>query len=314
MKTLLSVLITLSVLGRLPAQTVSCQLICNGDFEMTNVMSVSLVSVVPCWSTTASDGLMEVWASGFNGVPSASSGHHMELNATQAATMYQDFPVTFGQVITISFAHRGRAGVDSMQVSLGPTTGPFTTLGKYGDGTSAWGFYSVTYTATATTTLRLRFTPIYWSGGNVAIGNFLDAVSVASSGSLTVSASSPTMCAGNTVTLTASGAVGYTWSTTSTLTAIVSGNTCCYHILFCGCRQRFVLCGCGNHYNCASTTESYCHRHSGILRGYASHAHCFRRKLLHMESGAGNGQRSDFNASCQYYILDHRNGYRGLSR
>ncbi len=199
----------------------SCNIICNGGFDNTSITTgVALITSLPCWSTTASDGKMEVWGTGFNGVPSYSGSQFVELNATMAATMFQDFTVTSGTTYTLCFAHRGRAGVDSMAVSAGPPGGPYTTLGVYGDGTSAWGYYCVTFTPSFTGTYRIQFTPVYWSGGNVAIGNFLDAITVNGPGSFTVSGSA-TICPGGSATISASGATSYSWSTGSTLAVIV---------------------------------------------------------------------------------------------
>jgi gliding motility-associated-like protein len=219
MKRCLLLVACMAMFLRLSSQ--NCSLLCNGGFDTFQTTGVGLFSVVPCWSTTASDGLMEVWGTGFNGVPSYSgSPQHVELNATQAATMYQDFPVVIGTVYTLCFAHRGRAGTDTMQVSVGPVGGPYVSLGKFGDGTTAWGYYCVTFTASSTTNYRVRFTPVFWAGNNIAIGNFLDQVSV-SSGSFTLNASSSTICPGQTSTLTVTGANSHTWSTSSTASAIV---------------------------------------------------------------------------------------------
>ena len=44
-------------------------------------------SKVPGWSTTATDHLIEIWKSGFNGVPAASGLQFAEINATQNAAL-----------------------------------------------------------------------------------------------------------------------------------------------------------------------------------------------------------------------------------
>jgi len=177
---LLSALIV-SVSGEINAQRKNCRLICNGnadDVALTTSATLVTTANFPCWQTTATDGKMEVWANGYGGVPSYSGIQFMELNATQAATMYQNFSATGGSMLTISFAHRGRAGMDSMLVSVGPVGGPYTPLITVGDGNTAWGAYTVNYIVPSSGTYSVRFTPVYWTGGNVAIGNFLDAVSV----------------------------------------------------------------------------------------------------------------------------------------
>jgi hypothetical protein len=162
----------------------NCSFICNGDFELPAVSpnSVNLLLSVNCWNTNATDGKIEIWGNGFNGVPSYSNNAFCELNATQAATIYQDFNIsTPGVQLTLRFAHRARtnAGMtDSMQVTIGPTGGPYTSLGTFGDGPAAWGYYQVQYFIPAPGLYRVNFVPTYWSFGNAGIGNFLDAVSV----------------------------------------------------------------------------------------------------------------------------------------
>ncbi len=205
---------------RLASQT--CTVNCNGSFDTPTVTaSVGLTTSIACWSTTASDGNMEIWGNGFAGVPSYGGAQFVELNATQAATMYQAFSVTSGVPLSIGFAHRGRSGLDTVEVAIGPVGGPFTILGRWGDGNTAWGYHTTSYTPTSTAVYQIRFTPVYWTGGNVAIGNFFDALSVTAPISISVTASSTTLCAGTSVTLVAAGATSYTWSTGSTSPTLV---------------------------------------------------------------------------------------------
>lgn len=179
-----------------------CNLLCNTDFDNTQItISVGIVdaSLVPCWGTTASDNKIEVWASGFNGVPSYSGNQFIELNAFMVSTLYQNFVTTPGTGITASFAHRGRAGTDVMSVEIGPVGGPYTLLGTYSDGNTAWGYYTVSYTVPMGlgNNYTLRFNSVSAAGGNPAIGNFLDAISVSLPSSSTLSFSStPVSCPG----------------------------------------------------------------------------------------------------------------------
>jgi hypothetical protein len=76
------------------------------------------------WSTTATDELIELWASGFtdSGLPpviSQSGGFHAEINATQDAALYQRICTTPNAELTWSIWHRGRAGVDVARVRIG---------------------------------------------------------------------------------------------------------------------------------------------------------------------------------------------------
>ena len=160
-------------------------LLCNSDFEDNQVTTAGNYSMVDkaqisCWNTTATDNKIEVWNNGFQGVPSFSGKQFIELNGTQAATLYQDISVIPGGLITLSFAHRGRSGIDKMEVQIGAINGTFTSLGTYSDNNTAWGFYTVNYTvpANSPTTLRLKFTPISSSNNDLSFGNFLDAISI----------------------------------------------------------------------------------------------------------------------------------------
>ena len=201
-----------------------CNLLCNTDFENNQVTaSVGIVdaALVPCWGTTASDNNIEVWHTGFNGVPSYSGSQFIELNAFMVSTLYQDFITVPGTLITASFAHRGRAGTDVMSVEIGPVGGPYTLLGTYTDGNTAWGYYTANYTVPTGVgnNFSLRFNSISAAGGNPAIGNFLDAISVNLPSSSTLSfTSTPVSCGGTndgTAQVLVTGGASpfsYTWS------------------------------------------------------------------------------------------------------
>ena len=136
-------------------------------------------SKVPGWSTTATDHLIEIWKSGFNGVPAASGLQFAEINATQNAALYQDLPTTPGQTLTWGLSHRGRQGVDTMHVEIGPAGGASNySSGTISDGNTAWGRWTGSYTVPAGQyTTRFAFIADSTAGGNKSIGNFLDDIS-----------------------------------------------------------------------------------------------------------------------------------------
>ena len=159
-------------------------LLCNIDFEdvqITPANSFKIVnqSTVPCWKTTASDGMIEVWGNGFLGVPAYSGTQFIELNANEVATLYQDFKVTEGNSAKISFAHRGRNGVDVMSVEVGPVNGPFENIGTITTGNSNWSYHTIDYTfpTNGDSNYRIKFNSISSTGG-AGVGNFLDAFSI----------------------------------------------------------------------------------------------------------------------------------------
>ncbi|MBL0053373.1 MAG: T9SS type A sorting domain-containing protein [Bacteroidetes bacterium] len=165
----------------------NCNSICNGDFEDSIVVpGPNLILIdsteMPCWKTTASNGIFEVWGTGFQNVPSYSGQQFVELNAQFVSTLYQNITANPGSLINIAFAHRGRWGLDSLSVSVGPVGGPYVTLGTFGDDSSAWGYYTLNYALpNVGTNFSLRFNSVYAAGGNPTVGNFLDDVSVTTS-------------------------------------------------------------------------------------------------------------------------------------
>ena len=136
-------------------------------------------ALVPGWSTTATDHLIEIWKSVFNGVPAAAGLQFAEINATQNAALFQDLATTPGQTLTWSLSHRGRQGVDTMHVEIGAAGASANySSGTISDGTSAWGRWSGSYTVPAGQyTTRFAFIADTTAGGNKSIGNFLDDIS-----------------------------------------------------------------------------------------------------------------------------------------
>jgi hypothetical protein len=63
----------------------------NGSFELPDIPNGTngFFTVVPGWTTTASDGIFEFWGSGFGGVPAADGTQFIELNAFVPGTVFQ---------------------------------------------------------------------------------------------------------------------------------------------------------------------------------------------------------------------------------
>lgn len=157
----------------------------NGSFEEPVVTGVEILpdssqtqaaKRVPGWLTTATDHRIELWRSGFNGVPSAHGAQFAELNANQVSTLYQDLPSTPGTTLYWRLYHRGRQGNDTMALDIGAPGFPVEQR-RFTDGTTAWGYYTGTYTVPAGQVLtRFAFRSISAAGGNQGIGNFLDGI------------------------------------------------------------------------------------------------------------------------------------------
>lgn len=146
---------------------------------------------VPGWETTASDNLIEIWSDGYSGVTSYHGDQHAELNANKISALFQNVNlISAGTELSFEFAHRGRGGVDTMELQitdlgadnvLGGTgldadTDLFT--GQYSTGNTAWAFY----TSAGLGPIIARGNAIQFSyaaisaAGGATVGNFLDAV------------------------------------------------------------------------------------------------------------------------------------------
>lgn len=157
----------------------------NGSFEEPVVTNYQLLpdasqppsaDRVPGWLTTATDHRIELWHTGFNGVPAADGDQFAELNANQVSTLYQDLPTTPGATLYWRLYHRGRAGTDTMALDIG-APGAAVEQQRFTDGNTAWGEYFGTYTVPpGQTVTRFGFRSVSAAGGNQAIGNFLDGV------------------------------------------------------------------------------------------------------------------------------------------
>lgn len=179
--------------------------------------------LVPGWTTTSDDKLIEIWKNGFNGVPAYEGNYFIELNAEQVSGIYQDFDTSINKFFTISFAHRGRDGVDVCKVSAGPTEGDgiytgtgYTEIMTASDDNISWGVHTKTYQVPADQNkTRFIFEALSSSSGVVSVGNFLDAINFTSD----ISPPQPatinplTVCAGTSTELNVSGLpnANFTW-------------------------------------------------------------------------------------------------------
>ncbi len=130
---------------------------------------------MPGWSTTSTDGRIEIWTSGFQNVIAQEGIQFMELNATQVAALYQELCLEPGSTVQWSVWHRGRQGVDVANVKIGATVETATLLETMTDGKTEWGYYSGLYTVPdGQETTVVVFESVSAAGGNQSIGNFID--------------------------------------------------------------------------------------------------------------------------------------------
>lgn len=151
----------------------------NGSFEDTPTVTTYIQddeNNIPYWNTTAIGNLIEIWKTGFNGVPAHTFNQFAELNADEVSALYQDVITTPGSTVYITVAHRGRSGIDVASVKAGDPNGTLTTLGNMTDGTTAWGEYTFSYVVPdGQTVTRLQFEAVSSTGG-ATYGNFIDSV------------------------------------------------------------------------------------------------------------------------------------------
>lgn len=116
----LGVLLGMSACGN----AIGANAIVNGGFEdpdfgtSAGFRQVSQ-STIPGWSTTSSNGLIEIWHDGTQGVFSGEGDQHAEINATEVGELFQTVSGIPGNAtIGYSFLHRGRSGVDELELSI----------------------------------------------------------------------------------------------------------------------------------------------------------------------------------------------------
>lgn len=185
----------LIVLVLTTASHATAQSLINRSFEDprqtagTPAVSFVLGSAMPGWETTATDDQIEVWSDNFLGVPAFDFDQHVELNAFQVSTLFQDLAgVGAGNLASFRFAHRGRSGVDTIRLTITdlgldgvPGGGDDNVLftQDYATDNTAWVEYTSEFESPIVTlgnTMRIAFESVSSAGGNQAIGNFLDAI------------------------------------------------------------------------------------------------------------------------------------------
>jgi hypothetical protein len=188
--------LTLVCVTLLAAQAPVYANLVNGGFESTVMNNTTFIlfdqAEVAGWSTTATDGKIEIWNSGFNGVAAYEGKQFAEINANGPTGMFQDVNAfSINDLIGWSFAHRGRGGNDVVRFSI-TDLGSDNQLGGEDDtvlfaqnfttGNSAWTLYSSDdyggfVTTKSSHTLRFQWDAVSAAGG-LSSGNFLDAASL----------------------------------------------------------------------------------------------------------------------------------------
>ncbi len=155
----------------------------NGSFENPEIPAktyrIMNETSVPGWRTTATDGAIELWSTGFNGVAATVGNQFAEINANMHSELYQNVVTVPGQKLTWSLLHRARgAGSvgDTMSVNIGPAGGDATSTTTFTDTLGeGWVRHTGTYTVPEGQTLtRFGFKSGATASGSKSIGNFID--------------------------------------------------------------------------------------------------------------------------------------------
>jgi PEP-CTERM motif len=144
---------------------------------------------VPGWLTTSPTGQIEIWRQpgpDSTAVPAYNGTRYAELNAYDNAALYQDVSgINAGLLVGWELAHRGRAGIDTMNLTItdlgvngalggGDDTVLFTRT--FTDPAGAWAVYGGNGIVALGNTIRFSFGAVSTGSGDITIGNLLDAV------------------------------------------------------------------------------------------------------------------------------------------
>lgn len=169
--------------------SIECEIFCasiglnNSSFDepfiAPNTFRLIPLVDVPGWNTTDPSGDIEIWGTGFLGVPSFEGSQHAELNANNPGALFQEICVPPGSIISWSLAHRGRNGTDVAQVRIGENLTNATVQVVMTTGNTAWQVYSGTYMVPANQlNTVLIFEAVSTAGGSLSIGNFIDGIEI----------------------------------------------------------------------------------------------------------------------------------------
>jgi uncharacterized repeat protein (TIGR01451 family) len=172
-----------SVLSTPPSAPAACSgtnLANNGGFELPNFTGAPTFHLVAPggvsgWTTT--DTAIEIWDSGFLGVPSYAGDQHAELNANIAGTLTQSSGVHSRAEMLFYWAHRARSGTDVASLQLTDNGGGLTNYGSFSSTTAAWiGRQTILLTSATATSFSAAFSAVSTGSGSISIGNFLDGI------------------------------------------------------------------------------------------------------------------------------------------
>jgi trimeric autotransporter adhesin len=180
-------------------------------------------ATVTGWDSSTGD--IELWDTGFNGVPSHSGNVHAEMNANTPGSLYQNICLVNGEPLGWTFAHRARSGGPATQnatFEVASSTGTLIQSLATQSSTVAsniWNVNSGTTTYTGPTGFqRVQFR----TTDPGSFGNFLDSIQLTLRPFIQLSAASSSglesVASGSVATLRVSGTASSPISVTVTVT------------------------------------------------------------------------------------------------
>lgn len=169
-----------------------CNALIDGSFEQgmsTTTYGIYSETIIPGWATTpdlptgwgfAQRNAIEIWSNGFLTVPSKEGNYFAEINAYVNGTLHQDLTLPPTTTVSWSFWHRGRNGVDAMNVLIGTPSEviqrlPSTVQASMSSPAGTWTFYSGSYTVPAGQYVtRFGFHSVSTATGDLSSGNLID--------------------------------------------------------------------------------------------------------------------------------------------
>ena len=155
----------------------------NGSFEQPLVSNKTWrlfhENDVPGWKTTATDKQIELWYSGFLGAHASNGTQLAELNANQAAALYQELCIAGGSKIKWSVKHKGRDGTDVAQVRIGADLASASIVETMSNNKTTWGSHTGIYNVPeGQDTTFFIIEAVSTSSGSNSVGNLIDDFSI----------------------------------------------------------------------------------------------------------------------------------------
>jgi hypothetical protein len=124
------------------------------------------------WQTSSAEEVIEIWHDGYMDVPAPAGSQYVELNADSRDTLSQQLALPPGQLMYWSFVHRGRNGIEGVELRIGSPRAE-VLQGAFSSPEDAWYPYSGLYRVGNDEPMT-RFALVSRTGA--AEGNLIDSV------------------------------------------------------------------------------------------------------------------------------------------